>query len=193
MAVQPTREQAWELLCEYTKTDALRKHALAVEAVMRHFAKKLGEDEERWGVIGLMHDLDYEMYPEEHCVKVVEILKERDIDESYIHSIVSHGWTLCSDVEPTHKMEKILFATDELTGLINAVAIMRPSKSLFDLKLKSVKKKYKTANFAAGVNRDIIEKGAELCGYTVDELIVECIEAMKTVAEEIGLKGEVAQ
>lgn len=190
MGVKPTRQEAWGLLCEYTKTDALRKHALAVEAVMRHFAKKLGEDEEKWGVIGLLHDLDYEQYPEEHCVKVVEILKERDIDEDYIHSIVSHGWTLCSDVEPTHPMEKILFATDELTGLINAVAIMRPSKSLFDLKLKSVKKKYKTLNFAAGVNREIIEKGAEMTDYTVDELIVECIEAMKTVAEEIGLKGE---
>lgn len=193
MAVQPTREQAWELLCEYTKTDALRKHALAVEAVMRHFAKKLGENEEKWGVIGMLHDLDYEQYPDEHCVKVVEILKERDVDEDYIHAVVSHGWTLCSDVEPTHPMEKIMFATDEMTGLINAVAIMRPSKSLFDLKLKSVKKKYKTLNFAAGVNREIIEKGAEMCGYTVDELIVECIEAMKPVAEEIGLKGNLEQ
>lgn len=189
MSVQPNRAEAWELLCTYTKTDALRKHALAVEAVMRHFAKKLGEDEEKWGVIGLLHDLDYEMYPEEHCKKVVEILKEKDIDEDYIHAIVSHGWNLCAQVEPTAPMEKILYATDELTGLINAVAIMRPSKSLFDLNLKSVKKKFKQLNFAAGVNREVIEIGAGMTGFTVDELIVECIEAMKTVAQEIGLKG----
>lgn len=189
MSIQPTRQQAWDLLCEYNQSEALRRHALAVEAVMRYFAQEMDEDSNMWGVIGLLHDLDYEQFPEQHCVKAVEILKQRDIDPAYIHAIVSHGWGLCSDVEPELPMEKVLFATDELTGLISAAAIMRPSKSVLDLELKSVKKKYKDKRFAAGVDRGVIEKGAAMLETSVDELITKCILAMRTVAEPLGLQG----
>lgn len=189
MSVQPTRQQAWDLLCEYNQSEALRRHAMAVEAVMRYFAQEAGEDAEKWGVIGLLHDLDYEQFPDQHCAKSKELLEQRDIDPDYIRAIVSHGWGICSDVEPQIYMEKVLFATDELTGLISAAAIMRPSKSVLDLELKSVKKKYKDKRFAAGVDRGIIEKGADMLGATVDELITKCIMAMRMAAEAIGLKG----
>ncbi|HOB09696.1 MAG: HDIG domain-containing metalloprotein [Limnochordia bacterium] len=191
MAAPLTREQAWELLTEYNQSDALLKHALAVEAVMRHFARLYGEDEEKWGVIGLLHDLDYEQFPEQHCQKTAEIMRERGIDEEYIHAVCSHGYGICCDVEPIHRMEKVLYAIDELTGLINAVCLMRPSRSVLDLEVKSVVKKYKQKNFAAGVDRDVIEKGCQMLGIEMNELIHETIQGMRTAAEAIGLKGAV--
>ncbi len=189
MSIKPTREEAWELLCKYNKSEALLKHAIAVEAVMRHFADILGEDAEKWGVIGLMHDLDYEMYPEEHCKKTMEIMREHNIDEEYIHAVASHGYGICCDIEPVHKMEKVLFTIDELTGLIAAACLMRPSKSVLDIELKSVKKKYKSPAFAAGVNRSVIEQGCEILGMDLDYVITQTINGMKAYAEEIGLKG----
>jgi len=185
----PTREEAWALLTEYNKSDSLIKHALAVEAVMRHVARKKGEDEEKWGIIGLVHDLDYERFPEEHCTKTREILTERGWPEDYIRAIVSHGWGICSDVEPQAEMEKVLYAIDELTGLITAVALVRPSKSVMDLTAKSVKKKWKDKAFAAGVDRTIIDKGASMLGVERSELIEDAIMGMREVAEAIGLKG----
>jgi predicted hydrolase (HD superfamily) len=188
----PTREEAFELLKEYNKSDSLIKHGLAVEAVMRHFAVVFNEsDVEKWGVIGLAHDLDYEMYPEEHCTKTREILETNGWPEDYIHAIVSHGWGLCSDVEPVENMEKVIYMIDELTGLINATALMRPSKSILDMEVKSVKKKWKQKGFAAGVNREVIEKGAQMLNMELDEVIDETIKGMQKAAEEIGLKGEV--
>ncbi|WP_434564584.1 HDIG domain-containing protein [Thermoanaerobacterium thermosaccharolyticum] len=185
------RDEAYKLLKEYNKSESLINHALAVEAVMRHFAELFGEDQEKWGIIGLLHDLDYEMYPNEHCKKVREILKERGWPDDYIHAIESHGWKLCTDVEPVHKMEKVLYTIDELTGLITATALMRPSKSILDLEVKSVKKKWKQKSFAAGVNRDVIAEGAELLGMDLDKVIEETIIGMRDVAEEIGLKGNI--
>ena len=189
MSIKPNRQEAWELLCEFNGNDALIKHALTVEGVMRHFAALYGEDVEKWGVIGLLHDLDYEKYPEEHCKKTEEIMRKRDIDESYIHAVVSHGYGLCYDVEPTEKMEKVLFTIDELTGLINAACLMRPSKSVLDIEPKSVKKKFKTASFAAKVNREVILDGCERLGEDFDFIVKETIEGMKECAEAIGLKG----
>lgn len=183
------REDAWALLTEYTKTDALQKHALMVEAVMEHFGRLAGEDEEVWGVAGLLHDLDYEMFPEEHCIKAEEIMKERGIDAVYIRAMSCHGYGICTQTTPESRMEKILYTIDELTGLINAVCIMRPSKSVLDLEVKSVKKKFKDKRFAAGVDRDIIRQGCEMLGMELDEVIQETIEGMKEKAEEIGLKG----
>ncbi len=191
MPKQLNREQAWALLTEYTATDALRKHALSVEAVMRHYAVLMGEDPEKWGVIGLLHDLDYEQFPHEHCSKSQEILQEQDVDPSYIHAIISHGWGMVNDVEPTLPMEKVLYATDELTGLITAAVLMRPSKSVLDITLSSVKKKFKSPSFAAGVNREVIAKGAEMLDTTVEELITQCILAMQGCAEALGLKGTI--
>jgi len=185
----PSRAAALELLQEFNKNDSLVKHALTVEAVMRHFAGLLGEDEEKWGIIGLLHDIDYEMYPEQHCIKAKEILTERGWPEEYIHAVLSHGWKLCSDVEPTAKMEKVLYTIDELTGLIAATAIMRPSRSILDMEVKSVKKKWKQKSFAAGVNREVIEEGAALLGIEMDTIIGETIDGMKKAAEQIGLKG----
>lgn len=184
-----TRQEAWELLTKYTKTPNLQKHALAVEAVMKHFAKLNHEDVEKWGVVGLLHDLDYEQYPEEHCHKVVEIMQEEGIDDFYIHAVCSHGYGICSDVKPEYIMEKVLFTIDELTGLINALCLMRPSKSVLDLEAKSVKKKFKDKSFASGVNRQIVKDGCEMLGMSLDEVIKETIEGMKTEAEAIGLKG----
>ncbi|KAF5060278.1 hypothetical protein DSECCO2_327390 [anaerobic digester metagenome] len=183
------RDEGWELLCQYTNTPALRKHALAVEAAMAHFARLNGEEEEVWGVVGLLHDLDYEKYPEEHCHKAEEIMREQGIDEVYIRAMKSHGYDICTDVKPESLMEKVLFTIDELTGLINALCLMRPSKSVLDLEVKSVKKKFKDKSFAAGVNREIIIKGCEMLGMDLDEVIRETIEGMKERAEEIGLKG----
>lgn len=185
----PTREEAYKLLLEYNKSDSLIKHALAVEGVMRYFARKRGEDEEKWGIIGLVHDLDYGRFPEEHCRKSEEILTEEGWPEEYIRAVVSHGWGLCSDVEPQTDLEKVLYAVDELTGLVATTALVRPSKSVLDLKAKSVKKKWKDKRFAAGVNRDIIEKGAQMLGMELSDLITDTIMGMREVAEEIGLKG----
>jgi putative nucleotidyltransferase with HDIG domain len=187
MNQQLDREKAFTLLKTYNETESLINHGLAVAGVMTHFSKLEGEDPEYWGIVGLLHDLDYEKFPEEHCVKVVEILGEHGYDEAFIRSVVSHGYGLCAAVEPTQQMEKILYATDELTGLITACAYMRPSKSVNDLEVKSVKKKFKTLNFAAGVNREVVTKGAEMAGYSLDELIQETILGMRAVAEEIGL------
>jgi len=189
MSVVPTRQEAYELLCEYNKSESLIKHALAVEAVMRHFAELLGEDPEKWGIIGLVHDLDFEMYPEEHCQKTKEILTERNWPEDYIRAVVSHGWKICSDVEPVEKMEKVLYTIDELTGLIAATALMRPSKSIMDTTVKSVKKKWKQKSFAAGVNREVIAEGAKMLGMELDQVIAETIVGMQKVAAQIGLQG----
>ena len=188
-----TREEEWKLLNEYNKSDALLKHGLAVEGVMRHFADINGEDPEKWGVIGLLHDLDYEMYPEKHCVKTAEIMRENDIDEDYIHAVCSHGWGLCCDVEPVEKMEKVLYTIDELTGLINAACLMRPSKSVLDIEVKSVKKKFKSSGFAAGVNREVIQKGCDMIGLSLDDVIKETIEGMKSCADAIGLRGNISE
>jgi len=184
------RDEAYAILTEYTKSDALVKHALAVEGVMRHFAALYGEDAEKWGVVGLLHDVDYEMYPDEHCKKAVEILRGKGVDEEIIRAVVSHGYGLCSDVEPQHRMEKVLFAIDELTGLANAAAIMRPSKSILDMEVKSLMKKFKDARFAAGVDRGVIRQGCEMLGMDLSDLMDETIKGMREVAGEIGLKGE---
>jgi len=186
----PTREEAYQLLTEYNKSDRLIKHALAVEGVMRYFARKRGEDEEKWGIIGLVHDLDYEQFPEEHCHKSEEILKEKGWPEEYIRAVVSHGWGLCSEVEPQTELEKVLYAIDELTGLVVTTALVRPSKSVMDVKVKSVKKKWKDKRFAAGVDRSIIEKGAQMLGMELTDLLTDTLAGMQEVAEEIGLKGE---
>ncbi len=183
------REEAWELLTKYTKTSALQNHALAVEAVMRHFARLNGEDEEVWGVAGLLHDLDYEMYPQEHCRKSEEIMRQRGIDEVYIRAMNCHGYGLCTDVKPETLMEKTLYAVDELAGLINAACLVRPSKSVLDLEVKSLKKKFKDKAFAAGVNREVILKGCEMLGTDLDTLMREAIAGMRESAELIGLKG----
>lgn len=186
-----TREEAFALLKEYNESDALVKHGLAVEGVMRHFARKYGEDEEKWGVVGLLHDLDYEKYPDQHCVKVQEIMEERDIDPEIIRAVASHGYGVCVDIEPQSQMEKVLYTIDELTGLVNATAIMRPSKSVLDLETKSVKKKFKSKGFAAGVDREIIKKGCEGLGMELSDVIEEVILGMREVCDAIDLRGEI--
>lgn len=188
----PTREEAFGLLKEYNKSEGLIKHALAVEGVMRYIARKRGEDEEKWGVIGLIHDLDYEKYPDQHCRKTAEILKEHGWPQEYIRAVVSHGWGICVDVEPQTELEKVLYAIDELTGLVVTTALVRPSRSVMDLKTKSVKKKWKDKRFAAGVDRSIIEKGAQMLGVELADLITDTIMGMREVADQIGLKGEFA-
>jgi putative nucleotidyltransferase with HDIG domain len=190
MEKQPSRAEAFALLCEYNQQESLIRHGLAVEAVMCYFADKAGEDIEKWRVIGLCHDLDYEKYPEQHCTMTRKILEEHHWPESYIRAIVSHGWGLCSDVEPVEYLEKVLFATDELTGLITACVYVRPSRSILDLTTKSVMKKWNTRAFAAGANRDVIAKGAGMLGMPVEELVEETITAMQKRADEIGLRGE---
>ena len=183
-----SREEAFKLLKEYNKDSFHIKHALTVEGVMKYFAEKLGygEQKEFWGIVGLLHDLDFEKYPEEHCIKEQEIMKEKGIDEKIIHATASHGYNLTVDIKPEHEMEKILYATDELTGLIGAVVIMRPSKSVQDLELKSVKKKYKNEKFATGCSRKVIEDGAEMLGWELDKLIEETILAMRVDEEKIN-------
>ncbi len=180
-----TRESAWELLTEFNKEHFHLKHALTVEGVMRYFAKELGysDEEDFWGIVGLLHDLDFEQFPQQHCIKEQEIMHERGIDERIIHATASHGYVLTVDIEPTHEMEKVLYAVDELTWLIGAVALMRPSKSVSDLELKSVKKKYKNANFAAGCSREVIERGAKMLGWELDDLISRTILAMRSCEE----------
>ncbi|MCK9216431.1 MAG: hydrolase [Firmicutes bacterium] len=190
MSKKPTREEAFELLKKYNKNESLIRHALTVEGVMKHFAELFDEpDVEKWTVIGLTHDLDYELYPEQHCIKVRELLEEEGWPEDYIRAIQSHGWGLCCDIEPVEKMEKVLFAIDELTGLITAAALMRPSKSVLDLEVKSVKKKWKDKRFAAGVDREVIQKGVKLLDMDLNFIIDETIKGMRKVAEEIELKG----
>ncbi len=188
-AKMPTREEALALLQEFNESDKALRHALAVEAVLRHMARKRGQDEELWGVVGLIHDLDYERFPEQHCHKTGEILRERNWPELVVRAAVSHGWGICCDVEPQSELEKALFAVDELTGLVAATALVRPSRSVLDMKAKSVRKKWKDKHFAAGVNRDVVRQGAEMLGIELGELITETILGMREVAEEIGLAG----
>jgi len=183
----PTHDEALSLLKEFNKSESLLKHAYSVEGVMRYIARKIGEDEEKWGIIGLVHDLDYERFPEQHCKKSREILEERGWPEEYIRAIVSHGWGICSDDEPQTEMEKTLYAVDELTGLITAVAIIRPSKSVTDLEVKSVMKKWKDKSFAARVNRSVIEKGTAMLRVELRELVTDVIMGMREVADRIGL------
>ncbi len=187
----PTREEALALLKQYNQNESLIKHALAVEGVMRYFARKRGEDEEKWGTIGLIHDLDYEQFPDRHCKKTEEILRQNNWPEEYIRAVISHGWEICTDVKPESELEKVLYTIDELTGLVVTTALVRPSKSVMDVKTKSVKKKWKDKRFAAGVDRSIIEKGAEMLGVELPDLINDTIMGMQEVAEDIGLKGNV--
>lgn len=181
MSHLPTRDDAWQLLTTYTQGESLLRHARAVEGVMRYFARKRGGDEEMWGVIGLIHDIDYERFPDQHCHKCVEILKDADWPDEYIRAVVSHGWGICSDAEPQTDLEKVLYTIDELTGLIAASALVRPSRSVMDLEVKSVKKKWKDKYFAAGVSREVIEKGAQILGVPLDEIIHDTIMGMREV------------
>jgi len=177
-----TRQEALELLKKYNKDEFHIHHGLMVEGTMRYFAKKLGygAEEDFWGLVGLLHDIDFEMWPDEHCKKAPELLKEAGVEDDMIHAIVCHGYGLCVDIAPEKEMEKVLFACDELTGLIGAAALMRPSKSCQDMELKSLKKKFKDKKFAAGCDRTVIEQGAEMLGWELDELLNETLEAMKT-------------
>ena len=189
-----TREQAWDLLNEYNKGEFHLKHGQIVGDVMRWYANELGYGDEAdfWETVGLLHDLDFEMYPDEHCIKSQEIMREKGLDERLIRATASHGYGLHFDglPEPQHEMEKVLFATDELTGLIGAVALMRPSKSVDDLEVKSVKKKYKDKKFAAGCSRDVINTGAERLGWTVEELMEKTILAMRSCEESVNREME---
>lgn len=187
----PSRDQAWDLLTEYISSETLQRHVLTVEGVMRHFAGLYHEDEEEWGIIGLLHDLDYELYPDEHCIKVQEILREKGFPEEFIHAVASHGYGICCDVEPVTNAEKVLYTIDELTGLIYAAALMRPSKSVMDLETKSVMKKFKSPAFAANVNRDLIREGADKLGMPLEDVITETILGMREIAPLIGLEGEI--
>lgn len=181
----PTPNEAFELLKEYNHGEFHLKHGKTVGGVLRFFATELGygADADFWETVGILHDLDFELYPEAHCIKEQELLRERGVDESIIHAVASHGYALTVDIKPEHEMEKVLYAVDELTGLIGAVAVMRPSKSVMDLELKSVKKKYKNAGFAAGCSREVIERGADMLGWTVDDLIVRTIATMRSCIE----------
>jgi predicted hydrolase (HD superfamily) len=183
-----TREEAFTLLKKYNKDAFHIQHALTVEGVMRWYAKELGyaQEEEFWGIVGLLHDIDFELYPEEHCVKAPELLREGGVNEEIIHAVCSHGYGICCDVEPTHEMEKVLFAADELTGLIWAAAKMRPSKSVMDMEVSSVKKKFKDKRFAAGCSRDVIRTGAERLGWPLEELMEKTILAMRPCEAEIA-------
>ncbi len=185
----PSRQDALTLLKQYNKSESLLKHAYAVEGVMRYLARKAGEDEEKWGIIGLIHDLDYEMYPDQHCKMTEKILRENEWPEEYIRAVLSHGWGLASDVEPVTRLEKTIYAVDELTGLVATSALVRPAKSVLDMEARSVKKKWNDKRFAAGVDGSVIEKGASMLGVSLDELITDCIMGMREVAEATGLKG----
>jgi putative nucleotidyltransferase with HDIG domain len=183
----PTREEAFILLKEYNSNESLIRHALAVEAVMRYCARKRGEDQEKWGVIGLIHDLDYEQFPQQHCHKTKELLESHGWPEEYVRAVISHAWGICNDVQPQNDLEKTLFAIDELTGLAAACALVRPSKSVMDLEVKSVRKKWNVKMFAAGADRLVIEKGAQMLGIPLDELIADVIAGMREKAGDIGL------
>ena len=189
LAYIPTREDAMDLLKRYNRKEGLIRHALAVESVMGHFAAIFGEDAEKWRVIGLVHDLDYEMYPDQHCVKCIELFEANNWPQEYIRAVTSHGWGICTDVKPETFLEKTLYAIDELTGLVASAALVRPSKSILDIKVKSVKKKFKDKSFAAGVDRAVIERGADFLNMDLAELITQVILGMQPVAAEIGLKG----
>lgn len=182
-----TREQAWALLKEYNEEPFHLRHALTVEGVMRYFARELGyaDEVDFWGLVGLLHDLDFERYPEEHCIKTAEIMREHGLDERLIHAVVSHGYGITVDVQPEHEMEKVLYAADELTGLLGAAALMRPSKSVQDMETKSAKKKYKDKKFAAGCSREVIQRGAEMLGWTLDDLMEKTILAMRADEQAI--------
>lgn len=181
-----TKEQAWETVKKYNKDKFHLQHALTVGKVMKQFAIEAGEDAEYWEIIGILHDVDFELYPEQHCQKAPEMLREAGADDGVIHAVCSHGYGLCSDVKPELLMEKILFATDELTGLIGAAALMRPSKSVQDMELKSLKKKFKDKSFAAGCSRDVIRQGAEMLGWELDELLSKTLEAMRACEAELN-------
>ncbi len=185
----PTRDEALALLREWNANDSLIKHALAVEATMRAMARARGEDVEFWGAVGLVHDLDYERYPERHPHESARILRERGWPEEAVHAVLSHAWGIVSDVEPAHPMEKVLFAIDELTGLVTAAVLVRPSKSLADLSVASLKKKWKDKGFAAGANREVIARGAEMLGVGLDDLMAEVIAGMSEAASALGLDG----
>ena len=178
-----SRDEAFTLLKKYNKDPFHIQHALTVEAVMKWYANELGysQDAEYWGIVGLLHDIDFELYPEEHCIKAPELLREGGVSEDIIHGVVSHGYGITVDVAPEHEMEKVLFATDELTGLIGAAALMRPSKSVQDMELKSLKKKYKSSGFAAGCSREVIQRGADMLGWSLDELLTRTLDAMRVV------------
>ena len=194
-----SRADAFELLKKYNKEEFHIHHAITVEAVMKWFAKELGyaDEADYWGIVGLLHDIDFELYPDEHCLKAPELLKEAGVSDDIIHSVCSHGYGITVgngttiDVEPTHQMEKVLFATDELTGLIWAAALMRPSKSTKDMELKSLKKKYKSKGFAAGCSREVIERGAQQLGWELDKLLTMTLQAM--AAEEDLINSEMAK
>ncbi|MBF0119697.1 MAG: HD domain-containing protein [Desulfobacterales bacterium] len=183
----PTREEAWKLLNEFNNNTSLINHALAVESVMRYMARKANDNEEKWGIIGLIHDLDYQQFPDQHCKKTKEILESQRWPQDYIRAVISHGWGHCNEVKPETLLEKTLYAIDELVGFVTACVLVRPTKSLEGLEVKSVKKKWKQKTFAAGANREVIEKGANMLGIDLDELIFNVIEGMKSVALKIGL------
>ena len=186
MAGSITKEKAWETVKKYNKDKFHLQHALTVAAVMKWFAGQQGEDAEYWEIVGMLHDVDFELYPEQHCQKAPEMLREAGISDDVIHSVCSHGYGQCSDIKPEHIMEKILFATDELTGLIGAAALMRPSKSVQDMELKSLKKKFKDKSFAAGCSRDVIRQGAEMLGWELDELLSKTLDAMRDCEAELN-------
>ena len=190
-----TRDEAFELLKKYNKDPFHIRHALTVEGVMRWYAKELGyaDEEEYWGIVGLLHDIDFELYPEEHCKKAPELLKAGGVGDDMIYSICSHGYGICVDIEPVHEMEKVLFAADELTGLIWAAALMRPSKSTKDMELKSLKKKYKSKGFAAGCSREVIERGAEQLDWPLEKLLTMTLQAMADSEDEINQEVEAEQ
>ncbi len=189
MSLPLTDTQAEQLLDSYNESDSLRMHGRTVRGVMRHFANTYGEDPAYWGQVGLLHDIDYEKWPNEHCRKAPELLKKAGYDDAFIHAIICHGWPECSNAKPELTMEKVLFATDELAGLITAAVYMRPDRSVLTIETKSVKKKFKSKGFAAGVDRDIIRQGAEMLDIELDDLIGETILGMREVADEIGLAG----
>ena len=188
-----TRQQAWDLLTEYNHEPFHLRHAVTVEHVMGWYAQELGygDEKEFWSVVGLLHDLDFEQWPQEHCVRSQELMRQAGVDEAIIHATASHGWGLCVDIKPEHEMEKVLFAADELTGLIGAAALMRPSKSVADMELKSLKKKYKDKKFAAGCSRDVIANGAQLLGWELDTLLDRTLKAMQ--AEEGAIEAALTE
>jgi predicted hydrolase (HD superfamily) len=183
-----SREAAFELLKKHNKDSFHIQHGLTVEGVMKWYADKLGygDDAQYWGIVGLLHDIDFEEYPEQHCIKAPELLREAGVSEDIIHAVCSHGYALTVDIKPEHEMEKVLYAVDELTGLIGAAALMRPSKSVQDMELKSLKKKYKSTNFAAGCSREVIERGADMLGWELDRLLSDTIEAMRSCEESVA-------
>jgi len=183
-----SKKEAWELLKEFNQEAFHLRHAQTVALCMRYFAETEGfaDEADFWEIVGLLHDLDFELYPEEHCVKVQEVMRGRGLDERLIHAVASHGYGICVDIVPEHPMEKILFASDELTGLVGAAALMRPSKSVQDMELSSLKKKYKDKKFAAGCSREVIERGAQLLGWELEKLLEKTLEAMRAVEDKVN-------